>query len=265
MKAIILNKIKFKEKDIICQLLIENGATVSCLFYGGAGGSSSKRKSSIIEVGHVLDITFNQAKKDIVSDLLTAKEYQLKWSYKNIRNNYQAFCTLSFYLELMSKLARPINQDELEIIHHEELFTILSNAIFYLDQDGVNAEKTKNNHLCLFFVKICHAMGVFPETADCIYCGNPLIGQSLIFLQKNDGGFACKTCLEQKFEQESKNINFQADNKLHHMFLMGAQTYYRDHAKIQNASNQLVLDLLDYLFFQFHFQKANFKTLTTLL
>lgn len=264
MKAIILNKTKFKERDLICHLLVPNGGQVSCLFYGGAGGGT-KRKSSVLEIGHVIEVTFQNKKNEIQTDLEIAKEYQLVWNYDKIRLNHRAFYLLSFFLELILKVARPLHHDELDYDDHAELFNVLSNAIFYLEQDVDHIDETHFKHLCIFLSKLSHAMGVFPEVSECLYCGIDLNGGVEYALQKTEGGFACHDCLAQKEEHAASLKHIQISKRLRAVLVKSLQTLYKNHSEVANSGLEETNELLDYLFFQFHFQKHQFKTLRMIL
>jgi recombinational DNA repair protein (RecF pathway) len=260
LKAIVLSKTKFKERDVICHLLTANGGQISCLFYGGAGGGK-KMKPSILEVGYLIDVTIAQKKNEIVTELLMAKEYQASWSYTELRLNHHAFYLLCFYLEIIQKIARPLDSGELDVNEPNELFTVLSNAIYYLEQDSKNIQKNKNRHLSLFLTKLSHAMGVFPETDSCIYCDVSLNDAEAYALLRNEGRFACSDCLSQKEDLNFSMQSMNSSKQLRSIMVKGIRTLYKDHDDLHDVTDAVASEILDYLFYQFHFQKHQFKTL----
>lgn len=240
-----------------------NGGQISCLFYGGAGGGKRK-KSSLLEVGYVIDVSFAKKKSEIKSEMETASEFQLVWNYDQLRLSHNAFYLLSFYLELILKVARPLEHDELDLEEHGELFNVLSNAIFFLEQDCANINETKFKHLSLFLTKLSHAMGVYPEVSECLYCGIDLNEAQSYALLKNEGGFACGDCLSQKEEQQVDRRTLDMSKRLRATVVQSIRTLYKDHQQLSNVGAEESNELMEYLFFQFHFQKHQFKTLRML-
>ena len=79
VEGIVIQKTPFKERDIICHLLLRTGKTLAVYFYGGRGGGK-KAKGSIIETGFMLSVELQRQRKTLDSPMHIAKEYSLIWS-----------------------------------------------------------------------------------------------------------------------------------------------------------------------------------------
>ena len=152
IEGIVLHKTLYKEKDLIAHLLLRSGDTLTVYFYGGKGGGK-KLKGSIVEMGFMLGVYLQKATRKLESQIQVAKEYELKWHPKYIRENYQAFCLASFYLELIAKISSEAHIDDVHSINNEGLFKVLSNALFYLDEAVGKKSFDLHQHLFIFFAK----------------------------------------------------------------------------------------------------------------
>lgn len=181
--GIVLSKTLVKEQDLIVNMLHENGAKVSLYIYGGK--SSKTRKSSIVEYGHVLTVK-TQEKKNRSSELNIAKEYQLKWSGNNIRDNFKAFYLMSFYLEIIN--ATVVESEDYEDDSHRDFYNLLANAIYYLDKD-LDKNFNSFNHLFIFMTKLIYYLGIMPDLSHCMASGSDLREFENIYLDIGQGGF----------------------------------------------------------------------------
>ena len=83
IEGIILAKNLFKERDLICRLLLRNGKQVSVLCYGGQGGGR-RMKSSLIELGHLLSLEISRFRRNH-QGMYSSREYSLVWHHRYLR------------------------------------------------------------------------------------------------------------------------------------------------------------------------------------
>lgn len=240
--AVILSKTPVKEQDIIINTLLENGNKMSFYIYGGR--SSSKRKSSIIEYGHVLMVKLAEKRGFQSSDLKTLKEYSLKWSGTRIRENFKAFYLMSFYLEIIDSIL--IESEDLEQDENKELYSLLANAIFYLDQSS-DQELDSFNHLFLFLTKLIFYQGIMPDLEQCLVSDLPLTQFESIEFNIGQGGF----------------IGIQ-DQKLneHHMrtlLIKSYQTPYKKVGGLHEADKISCQKLFEYFCHNMNVEKKKYK------
>ncbi len=182
----VLQKLPFKERDLIVKLLSDKGSLMSVVFYGGRGGGS-KKKSSLIEVGHCLNIQLRRSRRPGV-ELLTAKEWTLKWAGHELRNHHMAFYLMTFYFETILKLGLDTNLDE-DVTEHKDIYVLLSNALFYLEKEIQQKRFNLYAHMNIFLSKLIYQLGILPELDNCFHCGKQLT-KNFIFDVQN-GGFSC--------------------------------------------------------------------------
>ncbi len=207
IEGIVLSKSLFKERNLIAHILLRNGEKCPVLFYGGAGGGA-KKKSSLVEVGHLLKIELRPSQNSKgESALATAKEWSLVWSAERIRYSYPSFVLSCFYLEVCQKIS-----PELSSFHHllnnssgEGTFRVLSNALFFLNGDLSDGQIPFSDlHLALFLAKVLAEMGLYPAYRECLFCASSffesgplgdklnLCPSGMLYLDK--GGISCADC-----------------------------------------------------------------------
>ena len=167
VEGILIRKIPHKERDLIGSLLLRNGKTISGVFYGGMGGGK-KNKPSILESGRLFEVGFVHKKKELGDgQLVSFRDYSLKWTPKNIRTNYQAFYLLNFFLEFISKVTFQASLESLDDGENEEIFRLLSNAIFYLEKSVTDDLFELETQMLLFLTKAFLELGIAPSFRNC--------------------------------------------------------------------------------------------------
>ncbi len=161
IEGLILNKVPFKERDLICTLLLRSGKKLSVLFPGGMGGGK-KKKSHNLEVGNLFSVelmgTFNREKK-----IYKAKEWQLKWFHERMRNSYMAVCLLAFFVDFCKQSSVEASLEvESDLAGEGEFvgfFKVLSNALVLLE----SIQERLWEQAFIFLAKLSLELGVFPE------------------------------------------------------------------------------------------------------
>jgi DNA repair protein RecO len=190
IEGIVLKKVPFQERHLIISLLCRTGQKISLMIYGGQGGGKNK-KGAQVEVGFLLSaqLSLNQTNG---KSIYTVKESIVKWRHESIREKYQAFYLLCFFLETIEKMA-PTEVAEGQ--ENESLFRLLSNSIFYLDASCKKNQLNCLNHLMVFLPKLLIELGVAPALETCMFCQAVLNGQNVGNLLAQEGGYVCQACL----------------------------------------------------------------------
>ena len=256
IEGLVLFRTPFKEKDLICRVLLRNGQKISVLFYGGR--SARRGKAPLLELGMMNEIQLSQSKRN--SDLYGAKETKRIWSHDLIRENYKAYYLLCFQLEVIDKVSVECNlhqNEDYENSEYEGIFTIMSNALFYLEKSLKDRKFKKFSLLGIFLVKILKEQGIYPQMNDCVITGKDLASEQSALIMINDqGGFAFKNA-----GLEQQEFSHQNDRTLY-LFLKNAQSIpYSNFQQLDEYENQFCLQrLFQYFCFQMNFEVAKFKT-----
>lgn len=263
VEGIVIQKTPFKDRDLICHLLLRSGKTLPVYFYGGRGGGK-KSKGSIIETGFMLRVELQRQKKSIDSTMHIAKEYSLIWSSDYIRNNYKAHYLQSFYLEMIGKITVGEDLQEAIVDEHDGLFNVLSNAMFFLDKSLGQKDFELYSHLLLFLTKLTVQLGITPDIDHCLYCQKELLDRDMCLFLSHEGGFSCHECQTQKDEFLSDNRllleEFQTSGVYRTMLKLGFKLHFKDYLKISNINQSLVSMSFNYINYQFEFKSDQFKT-----
>ena len=263
VEGIVIHKTPYKERDLICNLLLRSGKKISIYFYGGRGGGKNN-KGSIIEVGFMLAIDLAPRRKRLEADMKIAKEYKLIWHPDNIRNDFKAFYLASFYLEYISKISVENGLDEHESTEHAGIFNVLSNALFFLDESIKNKTFELNTHLFLFLSKLSFQLGVTPDIENCIFCEKVFSTTELCLFDPRNGGFSCMDCASKKDEYLSENKNLREEyqssitlrNKMKQVFQMN----YKEYGQLKDIGQGLAAAEFNYINYQFGFSKDQIKS-----
>lgn len=256
IEGILLSKIPNGERHLIGSVLLRNGKKVSVLFYGGRGGGK-KQKDSILEVGHMLSVDLVPAKRGV--ELYKAREWKGLWLHNHIRLNFQAFHLLCFFVEVASKIAR---EDHLHDPHRDfdenerEIFTIVSNALFYLDKNLANGVFDRSRDALIFLVKLGLVMGVSPSRDYCQLSDSPL-GQEDMVLSSAQGGFVSMHALS----EEERRLAATGDGReLWKLIGLIASAKYVDIAPFKLSHQGLARQIFQYVCYQFGWSESDFKT-----
>jgi DNA repair protein RecO len=263
LEGIIIQKTPYKERDLICNLLLRSGQKIAVYFYGGRGGGK-KAKGSIIEVGFMMRVTLAPRRKTVDSQIKIAKEYQHIWNSEHIRDDYRAFYLSSFYMEYIGKIAIESDLDEATEKEHAGLFKVLSNALFFLDESIQKKQFDLNTQLFMFLSKLAIELGITPDINNCLYCGGELSDNGLCLFDPKDGGFACMDCTSKKDEYLSDNKFLQEEyvgslklkNNLKRVF----QIPYKEYQTLNEITQGQAIAKFNYINFQFGFTKDQLKS-----
>jgi DNA repair protein RecO len=243
-EGIVIHKVPYKERDLIVKLILRNGQMGSFYVYGGQGGGKN-HKPSAFDLGAMMSIMVKDKKHHQEgAELLVASEYQRKWEPQEIRHHIQAFYLTCLYFEILQKL----------IGENEGAFSVISNALFYMDESLKKKDFRADQHLTLFMVKLIFHLGIMPDTDHCSYCGTDLMdSEGATFLAEN-GHFSCLQCTHQENEKG---------------FLLrikkGFQTKYQDYAELTGTRFQEADKLIHYFCHQFQLRPVELKSYGLLL
>jgi DNA repair protein RecO len=256
IEGIVISKTPYDERHIIANLLLRSGRKVSVIFYGGRGGGS-KQKSSTIELGFMLSVELRNTNKN--SEIYSAKEWNLIWHHDHIRNNHQAFYLMCFFLEVMSRISPVVNLHD----YHEEdkemigLFSTLSNSIVLLEKSLTETEFFPHSHSVIFFIKLFLNTGIYPEREHCTLCGIELGSLNDMYLLPDEGGFACPNCMNQR-----KSFGMQSGRELWELMGHISHKKYSELHDVKLTFKSLPKMLFHYFCFQNHFEEKDFKSAT---
>ncbi len=265
LEGIIIYKTAYKERDLICKLLLRSGKLVTLYFYGGRGGGKAQ-KGSILEVGYMVKVTMAPRRKKLDQDILIAKEWKLLWESANIRANFQAFYLVSFFFEVAQKIA--IDEDlkylgEFEE-EHQGIFNVLSNAIFNIDKSVKENNFQPHPQLFLFLIKLSYHLGIVPNYKSCQHCNVDLKTIDLVKFEPHNGGFTCYDCLIQKDESLSENRylfeELKSSKQLVNFIEHSLGVNYKNYTDLLDISRGSCEAMFNYFCYQFHFQASQFKT-----
>lgn len=265
--GIILNKFPYRERDLVLHVLLRSGHKMSLMVYGGRGGGK-KMKPSLLEPGYLAQFELAPNAKEVQ----VSKEFTMDWRHEEVRNDYQAFLLMSFFLELIDKVApeATLKEDDENLSdEYVGLFRVLSNALFYLDHSLKNKVFSHFSHLELFLIKISFELGVAPSFNTCTYCGVGLQLANTASFEMQHGGFSCQSC-EAKNEGKS-NLHFldqEVSKTLWDKVIRIWQLKYQDYASLssQAVPQKFISEkYMQYLCYQFQLDINSFKSFRMLI
>jgi len=259
IEGIVISKTPYDERHIIANLLLRSGRKVGVVFYGGRGGGT-KQKSSTIELGFMLSVELRNANKSV--DVYHAKEWNLIWHHNLIRLNHQAFYKMCFFLEVLSKIAPPENLFEYhaENLEMVGLFSTLSNSLVLLEKSLEQKEFYPHSHTVIFFTKLFLHTGIYPERENCTLCGSDLQTFNDMYLLPDEGGFACPPCMNQR-----TSFGVQSGRELWELMGHIAHKKYNELSEVKLEYKSLPKMLFHYFCFQNHFEEKDFKSSSLVL
>ncbi len=210
--GIILSKHPFQDRHLLGRVLLRNGKKISVIFYGGRGGGA-KQKPAHFELGQLVHLELkksNTAKQDALYQSLETK---VQWQHEYIRNHYQGFLLLCFFLEIIEKIAPEDNLVDPNwgmSMENAGLFRVLSNGIVFLDHNLKKQQFIKEFDASVFLTKLLIEQGLFPNRESCAVCGENLSGfikmhhhGATLVLSPDEGGFTCGLCLKMKYGEQA--------------------------------------------------------------
>lgn len=255
-EGIVIHKVAYKERDLIVKLLLRNGLVGSFYIYGGQGGGKN-HKPSIFELGSMMKIMIKDQRTKIdSSDLMISAEHSRMWEPANLRYDVRAYYLVCLYFELIQKFAivyshgtsDPENND------HDGVFSVVSNALFYIEDSLVKKQFNPHQQLTLFLVKLLFHLGIMPDTDNCSYCQTDLMeNENVVFMAAN-GQFACQQCSP-------------GDNEKGFLLRIkkGYQTRYSEYSSFLGTNFSECDKLIHYFCHQFHLRPVELKSYSLLL
>jgi recombinational DNA repair protein (RecF pathway) len=198
-EGIVVQVIPQKERDLIARLLLREGTLISFYVYGGMGGGKNSKPRKF-EPGNLMRVDVKPSRSGHIAQdsLKIASESSILWQAKNVRHHSQGFALACLFLEMILKTALPHQEENtLASQEHAGLFNVLSNGLFYLDQSLEKKLWEWSNHLIIFSAKFLLHLGILPDENECVFCGCELALEASPPLIIEQGGYACKDCLEQ--------------------------------------------------------------------
>ena len=254
-EGIVVNKVPYKERDLIVKLLLRNGLVGSFYIYGGQGGGK-KHKPTIFELGSMVKIMIKDQRSKIDSiDLMIAAEHQRLWEPQNIRHNIKAYYLVCMYFELVGKFSLPFQQgvSDYHDQSHEGVFSVVSNALFYIEDALAKNQFHPHQHLTLFMVKLLFHLGIIPDTDNCSYCHIDLQGKDSVSFMSANGQFSCHSC---STGENEKGFLLRIKK--------GYQTKFQDYFEFKGTNFYECDKLIQYFCHQYHLRPLELKTYSLL-
>lgn len=256
IEGILVRKTPFQDRHLIGDLILRNGKKQGVLFFGGLGGGK-KVKPNNLEIGKLYQVTIKTPQK---GDLIQTKEWQLKWSHEKIRYDYWKFLLLNFICEICSQTAIP--QEDIKNdndTQYQGLFNVLSNGIFFLENEAV---PSNDHHFNSYFLgKFMIDFGIMPQLKTCIHCDVILPKFAPSYLDIEKSGFQCsnKQCEGDKRGGNQEHLRLaliQSGNLNWRSFSVGIDSL--------NITNDHLKALLNYLIFHLNIDQESIKTVKSL-
>lgn len=237
--------------------MLRNGTMGSFYIYGGQGGGKH-HKPTIFELGSMVKIMIKDQKASRIdgNELMVAAESQRLWEPQNIRHNIQAFYLICLYFEILQKFSMnfSVGTSEYENNEHEGIFSVISNALFHLNDALTKNQFQAHQHLTLFMIKLLFHLGIMPETDNCSYCQTNLLEAPGVSFLPANGQFACTQCVSAENE---KGFLFRIKKSY--------QTQYKDYMELTGTNFQEADKLLHFFCHHFQLRPVELKTYKLLM
>jgi len=250
-EGIVVHKVPYKDRDLIVKLLLRNGMVGSFYIYGGQGGGKH-HKPTIFEIGSMMKVlTKEQKNKAESSDIMISAEHQRLWEPQSLRHDIKAYYLVCLYFELIQKFSISFKQgtSDYDNHDHEGIFSVVSNALFHIEDALTKKQFEAQQHLTLFMVKLLFHLGIMPDTDNCSYCQSELMEMgSVVFIAAN-GQFACQQC---STGENEKGFLLRIKK--------GYQTKYQDYHSFLGTNFSECDKLIQYFCHQYHLRPVELKT-----
>ena len=255
-EGLVIQKVPYKERDLIVKLLLRNGHMGSFYVYGGQGGGKH-HKPTIYELGSMMKIMIREQKNHRIdgAELMIVGEGQRTWEAQVIRHDVQAFYLMCLYFEIIQKFAMPYHftTGEYENDEHEGIFSVASNALFNLNDSVEKKQFKSEQHFTLFMIKLLFHLGIMPDTERCGYCSSSLADSKGVSFIPANGQFACLQC-----------VTAEDDRGFWLRIKKGYQTKYQDYLELTDTKFLEADKLLQYFCHQFHLRPVELKSYSLL-
>jgi len=250
-EGIVIHKVPYKERDLIVKLLLRNGLTGSFYIYGGQGGGKN-HKPTIFELGSMIRIMIKDQRAKIdSSDLMISAEHTRIWEPQSVRHDVRAYYLVCLYFELIQKFSQPFQQgtSDYQNNDNEGVFSVVSNALFYIEDSLTKNQFEAQQQLTLFMVKLLFHLGIMPDTDNCSYCQSELLDMDAVVFMPANGQFACQQCSP-------------GDNEKGFLLRIkkGYQTKYQDYSGFLGTTFPECDKLIQYFCHQFHLRPVELKS-----
>lgn len=250
-EGIVIHRVPYKERDLIVKLILRNGLLGSFYIYGGQGGGKH-HKPSIFEIGSMVKImTKDQKIKTDTSELMISAEHQRMWEPSLLRHDVKAFYLICLYFELIQKFAINFQPGTSDYNNpdQEGIFSVVSNAIFYIQESLTQKNFVPHQQLTLFMVKLLYHLGIMPDTEHCSYCQSNLMEDDSVIFMPAQGQFACHNC---QHGENEKGFLLRIKK--------GYQTRFQDYLELHGTSFPECDKLLQYFCHQYHLRPVELKS-----
>ncbi len=251
-EGLVIHKVPYKERDLIIKLIMRNGLLGSFYIYGGQGGGKH-HKPTIFELGSMVKIMIREQKMSRVEgqELMVAQESQRIWEPQSIRHDIQAFYLICLYFEVLQKFSMTfqLNSSDYEQPEHDGVFSVISNALFHLEDSLIKKQFVAHQHLMLFMVKLLFHLGIMPDTDSCSYCSVDLMESSGVTFLPANGQFACTQCVTAENEK-----GFLLRIKKSY------QTRFQDYLDLSGTNFQEADKLIQYFCHQYQLKTFDLKS-----
>lgn len=252
-EGIVISKIPYKERDLIVKLLLRNGLVAGFYAYGGQGGGKGQ-KPTLYELGVMMKLMVRDRRSSFGDGyLMVVSEASRSWQPSFIRHDVQAFYLSCLFFEIIQKFALVYHPESHENQDQEGIFSVLSNALFYLDESLNKKNFLPEQQLGLFMIKLLWHLGIIPDTDSCGYCAQDLLGSQGVSFLPAQGQFACLQCVTGENEKG---------------FLLrikkGCQTKYQEYTQLTEMSFQETDKLIHYFCHHFHLRPVELRSYSLL-
>ncbi len=255
-EGLVIHKVPYKDRDLIVKLLMRNGLVGSFYVYGGQGGGKH-HKPTVFELGAMMKVLVRDQKSQRIeaSELMVCAEHQRLWVGDHIRYDVHAYYLVCLYFEVLQKFSIPyqFGTSDYQNEDHSGIFSVLSNALFYIEDALAKKRFEAQQHLTLFLVKLLFHLGIMPDTDTCSYCGTGLLESEVVHFLPASGQFSCGQC-----SQGENDKGFLLRIK------KGYQTKYQDYELFKGTNFSEADKLIQYFCHQYHLRPVELKAYSLL-
>jgi len=220
-KGIVLRKLNYGETSLIVDIFTEEHGLMSYII-GGVRKANSRMGSALLQLMAIVEIVAYHSEGN---KLHRIKEVQAAYVFENIPGDVRKDAIILFLAELCSKVIRQTER-------HQELYTMIDNAVRSLDQAK---EQFADSHL-LFMLRLADHLGFGPE-------------------QKQDSRQEFFDLLEGRFTSSYPDHQYYiVDPDLFNQYLIAAKHNTAQNIAPSRTIRNNMLDTL-LLYFQLHLDK----------
>jgi len=252
-EGLVIQRVPYKERDLIVKLVLRSGYLGSFYVYGGQGGGKSS-KPSLYQLGSLMKVLTKELriKTNEQGELMAVAESQKIWEPEFIRHDIKAFYLSCLYAELAQRSTLPYHREQ-SSEEHAGLFSALSNALFYLDSSLKKKEFEPAPHLMLYLTKLLFHLGIMPEVDSCSFCGAGLMEAQDVHFMPEEGHFSCSDC-----HHGARDKGFLLRLKKSY------QTKFQDYKELPGATLMESDKLIQFFCHHFHLKTVELKSYSLL-